>query len=250
MEQLGKLWSARAPEVRILPPPHNNPDMNLKEKVVVITGGTKGLGRALAEIFRERGAQVIVGANLIKDVEDQGNILTVRADVTNEADVVRLAEEVIKKFGRIDVWVNNAGIWLAHAPIEEMDMKRVHDMIEVNLFGTMYGSKAALIQMRKQGSGTIVNILSTSAVQGRAYSSGYGASKFAAMGFTKSLRKEVEETNIKILAIYPGGMRTNLFDEQRPEDYGEYMDPKEVAEKIVANLEGDNPQEELIIKRA
>ncbi len=224
--------------------------MNLKEKVVVITGGTKGLGKALAEIFREKSAHVIVGANLIQDTEDRGDIVAVRADVTNEADVVRLAEEVIKKFGRIDVWVNNAGIWLPHAPIEEMDMKRVHDMIEVNLFGTMYGSKAALIQMRKQGSGTIINIISTSALEGRAHSSGYGASKFAAMGFTKSLRKEVEETGITVLAIYPGGMRTNLFDEERPKDYGEYMDPKEVAEKIVANLENNQPKEELIIKRS
>lgn len=117
------------------------------------------------------------------------------------------------------------------------------------MFGTIYGSKAALIQMKKQNSGTIVNILSTSALEGRLGSSGYGASKYAALGFTKSLRLEGDESGVKTVAVYPGGMQTHLFDEQRPENYDQYMDPKIVAEKVVANLEQEDPEEELIIKR-
>ncbi len=218
--------------------------MELKDKIVVITGGTKGLGKALALEFEQSGAKVIVSSRQGNDTENY-----IKADVRNENEVQSLAKTVIDKYGRIDIWINNAGIWLPHAPVEEIDMKRVHDMVEVNLFGTMYGAKAAIIQMRKQNFGTIINILSTSALEGRAGISGYGASKFAAMGFTQAIRKEVEEAGIKVVSIYPGGMQTNFFDEKQPANYQKYMDPQEVASKIVQNLQKDIPEEELIIKR-
>ena len=116
-----------------------------------------------------------------------------------------------------------------------MDIKRVHDMIEVNLFGTIYGSKAALMQMRKQSEGMIINILSTSALTGRPKSSGYCASKYAVAGFTKSLRLEVEDGHITVVGVYPGGMQTNFFDERKPDNYHEYTDPVDVAQRIVNN---------------
>ena len=130
-----------------------------------------------------------------------------------------------------------------------MDVERVRKVMDVNFFGTIHGSKAALMRMRKQGEGTIINILSTSALEGRANSSGYCASKYAADGFTKSLRKEVQGSEIKVFSIYPGGMRTNLFDESRPENYDEYMNPSDVAEKIVRNLKAENPEEEFVVRR-
>jgi len=227
-------------------------DMELKNKVVVITGASRGLGKALAHAFAGAGSKLMVAARSEKDLQEFANnlnALVVATDVTNEAAVMSLADATVQKYGRIDIWINNAGVRTPHAPIEEMDMKRVHDIIEVNLFGTMYGSKAALIQMKKQGSGTIINILSTSALEGRKNSSGYVASKYAATGFTKSLRLEVEDTNIKVIAIYPGGMQTSFFDEQKPNDYDKYMLPSFVVEKIIQNLQHDNPEEELIIKR-
>ncbi len=103
--------------------------------------------------------------------------------------------------------------------------------------------------MRKQKSGTIINILSTNALEGRAGSSGYGASKYAAAGFTKSLRKETEGSGIKILSVYPGGMQTNFFDEKKPEAINKYMPYDQVADKIVQNILQNNPEEELIIRR-
>lgn len=225
--------------------------MELKDKVVVITGGTKGLGRAMALSFKKERANVVVCSKNDDEFQNllQEGILGIKADVTKEDDLYNLSKIIEEKFGHIDYWVNNAGIWLPHTPIENVDWKRAHDLIEVNLFGTVYGSKVALIQMRKQGFGSIINILSTSALEGRAGSSAYGASKFAAMGFTKALRKETEDTNIKIISIYPGGMQTNLFDEKKPESYGEYMDPNFVANKIITNLKLEKPEEEMIIKR-
>jgi short-subunit dehydrogenase len=226
--------------------------MNIENKIVVITGGTKGLGKALAFNFTNEGAKVVIAARQKDETQKTASEIgadSVVCDVTKESDIQNLAKEVLHKYGQIDIWVNNAGVWLPHAPIEETDWQRVHDMFEVNIFGTIYGSKTALIQMRKQKSGVIINIISTSALDGRPGSSGYCASKYAASGFTKSLRKETEGTNIKVFGIYPGGMQTNFFDEKRPDEINDYMQPDFVASKIVENLKQVNPEEELVIKR-
>lgn len=224
--------------------------MELKDKIVIITGGTKGLGKALALSFLKNDAKVVVCSRDEAEFSNLENgILGIKADVTKEEEMKNLGEKVIEKFGKLDIWINNAGIWLPHMPIEETDWQRAHGLLEVNLFGTVYGAKVALAQMRKQNSGLIMNILSTSALDGKINETAYCASKFAAMGFTKSLMKEVDGKNIKVLSVYPGGMQTNLFDEKKPEKYTEFMDPNDVAEKIVENLKKEDPEEELIIKR-
>ena len=224
--------------------------MELKDKVVVITGGTKGLGKALSLCFLKMARRLRFVPEMKKILKDlELGILGIKADVTKEKQLQHVVDIVKEEFEKLDIWINNAGIWLPHVPIEETDWKRAHDLIEVNLFGTVYGSKVALLQMRKQGFGSIINILSTSALEGKINETAYCASKFAAMGFTKSLIKEVDGKNIKVLAVYPGGMRTNLFDEKKPENYADFMDPNDVALKIVENLKKENPEEELIIKR-
>jgi len=224
--------------------------MELKNKVIVITGGSKGLGKALALSFIKEGSKVIVCSNNKKELRDlPKEIEWIKADVTKEKDMAKIIKFTLKKFGELDFWINNAGIWMPHLPIEEVDWKRAHDLIEVNLFGTVYGSKVALNQMRKQGSGMIVNILSTSALEGKLNETAYCSSKFAAMGFTKSLKREVEGTDVKVLAVYPGGMKTNLFDEKKPDNYDKYMEPSFVADKIIENIKKDIPEEELILKR-
>lgn len=226
--------------------------MQISNQVVVITGATKGLGKSLALAFSSAGATVVISARKDDELQKaatETGAMAIVCDVTKEADVKHLAEEVIKKYGRIDIWINNAGIWVPHASVEETDWQKVHDMVEVNLFGTVYGSKAALVQMRQQNSGSIINILSTIALDGRAMSSGYCASKYATVGFTKSLRKEVEGADIKVFSIYPGGMQTNFFDEKKPDDIDQYMHPDFVADNILKNLQLEEPEDELIIKR-
>jgi short-subunit dehydrogenase len=225
--------------------------MNLTNKIVVITGGTQGLGKALAFLLKDNGANVVVCArdqDGFKDLVEKG-IQAIEADVTKEIDLQGVLGSTIEKFGHIDIWINNAGIWLPHKSVEETDWVRAHDLMEVNYFGTVYGSKTALIQMRKQGHGCILNILSTSALEGRVTSSAYCASKFAANGFTKSMRKEVEGTNIEVLSVFPGGIKTNLYDEKKPDNYDEYMEPSFVANLIVENMKKEMLEEELIIRR-
>lgn len=222
------------------------------EKIAVITGGSKGLGKGLAQELLRRGHKAVICARNKEEIEatakDIGAMPFV-ADVANEADIERLAAFAVSTFGRIDIWINNAGVWLPHSPIEDLDIGRVRAIFEVNVFGAMNGSKTALIQMRKQGSGMIVNIVSTSGLVGRPTSSGYAASKWAERGFTDSLREECKGSGIRVIGVFPGGMQTALFDEQRPADIGNYMSYESVAKTIVENLEQAAPQEEQIIRR-
>jgi short-subunit dehydrogenase len=224
--------------------------MKLENNVIVITGGTKGLGKELALSLKKEGANVIVCARKQDEINNlPNNILGVKADVTKENDLKNLVNFAVEKFGNIDIWINNAGIWLPLSSVEETDWDRAHDLMEVNLFGTVYGSKVSLIQMKKQGFGIIINIISTSALSGRLNSSAYCASKYAVDGFTKSLREEVKNTKIKVLSSYPGGMQTDFFDEKKPDNYTDYMDPKYVSDIIIKNLKREEPEEELFIKR-
>jgi len=219
--------------------------------VVVITGGSSGLGKALAKVFSKVGAKVVIVSNNAEELKETANELGVfsfEADITKEDQVLKIATATVEKFKSLDIWINNAGIWLYHSPVEEMDLVRVHQLIEVNLFGTIYGSKSALLQMKKQGAGVIINILSISALHGRPESSGYCASKYAADGFTKSLRLELADDHIQVIGVYPGYMKTALFNETNPEGYENFMEPKDVAKKILDNIISAKPKEEQIIK--
>ena len=224
----------------------------MENKIVVITGGSRGLGKAMAEIFASKKAKVILSdrdSEELEKVSKEIHTLPVVADVTKEDEMFKLAQSAVFQFGKIDIWINNAGVWLPRAPIEEVDMKRAHDLFEVNVFGTIYGSRAALGQMKKQGYGTIINIISRSALGPRPNSAIYSASKHAAKGFTDALRGELEDKGILVIGIFPSGIKTNLFLEQRPEEFGDFMSPESVAEKIVENLEKAKPEIEMLIER-
>ena len=130
--------------------------MELAGKSAVITGASSGLGKALAERLLAEGMKVAVcapDAGGLADLASRPGVIAVPADVRKEAEMGKLAELAVREFGRIDVWVNNAGIWLPHLPIEETDAERAHDLMEVNYFGTFYGSRQALIRMKAQSGG-------------------------------------------------------------------------------------------------
>jgi short-subunit dehydrogenase len=226
--------------------------VELKKKTVVITGGSHGLGKALAKILRAKDANVIVSSSSGEKLEaaaKQTGSIPIIADVRDERQVIRLADQAVNAFGKIDVWINCAGIWIPRRSIEETDWAEAHNMFEINFFGLVYGSKAALTSMKKNKSGIIINILSTSALDSRKGLPAYQASKYAAKGFTGSLREEAKEFGINVIAVYPGGMKTLSDDEEKPSDYSTYLDPENVAQKIIDNLVNDNPEEEQIIRR-
>jgi NAD(P)-dependent dehydrogenase (short-subunit alcohol dehydrogenase family) len=221
--------------------------MKIENKVIVITGGTKGLGKALSELLSTKNT-VIIAARVVARGMDK-NIISFKTNVTEEAEVKKLANHVINRFGRIDIWFNNAGIWIPHSPIEKVDFKKAHELLEVNYFGLFYGSKYAMQQMRKQKNGVIVNIISSSALDGGIGSSAYCASKFAASGFTKCLRHETVKNHIKVISVYTRGIKTDLFHLKKPKVYEKFMEPKYVAEKIIKHIRQTHPSDDLIIHR-
>jgi NAD(P)-dependent dehydrogenase (short-subunit alcohol dehydrogenase family) len=226
--------------------------MNLKDKVVVITGASRGLGKNMAKFLIDKGAQVIISARPGGELENTAQELSCDnfpCDVTNEKQVRDLAGYVMEKYGRIDIWINNAGIWLPHDYLENVDTEKIRRMFEVNVYGAIYGCDEALRIMKGQNSGTIVNIISTSALEGRDKSAAYCASKFAVRGLTDSLRVENSESNLQIFGIYPCGMKTDLFGEAKPEEYDSFLSVEEIAREIIENLAQDNPELNQIFHR-
>lgn len=226
--------------------------MEIENKVVVITGASRGLGKELAREFSKNGAEVIITARNKKELTmaaKEINACPIVADVTNENSVKKLSAFVIKKFGKIDIWVNNAGIWIPHSSIENVKVEDVQKAIDVNVFGMIYGSRTAMSTMKKQGKGVIVNIISLSGLNGRPQSSAYATSKWAARGFSESLRLALKPFHIPVLAVYQAGMKTDIFKDKKPADYGTYMDPNYVAKKIVGNLKLKSPKLDLIISK-
>ncbi len=225
--------------------------MHLTNKVVIITGGSKGFGKSLAEFFKKENCQVIISSDNIEDLKKVSQEISADfslADVTKSEDLENLATYVISKYGVIDIWVNNAGIQIAPSLVEDVNIDKLKKLFDINFFGYFYGCQVALKIMKTQKSGTIINVDSTAGLDGKPLISAYCSSKFAIKGLTESIRKEVSE-DIRIYAIYPGGMQTEIYQEKYPEDIKEYMLVDDVAQKVIDNLKTDNPAQDLIIKR-
>lgn len=225
--------------------------MNLQNKTVVITGGTKGLGKALACLFIEEKAKVIINARSKKELEQVSReigAISFAGDVDKEADMKKLAAFVVKKFGQIDIWINNVGIGMGHMPIEKVDAKQAHKVMEVNFFGTFYGSRSAMKYMKEKKQGTIINVLSSRSLVPHPLSAVYSSSKWAARGFTEVLQAALRPLHILVIGVYPSGMKTDFFGKVKPEGYENYLDPSVVAKKVIQNLKLSKPKEEVIIK--
>jgi len=191
--------------------------MGIEGKVVAITGASSGIGRATAIRLAEKGASVVLGARrkdeLAKVAEgissNGGRVDLVEIDVTRRSDVERFVSEAIKHFGRLDVIVNNAGI----GPISRFDSLCIDDwdaMIDVNLRGTLYGIGAALPVFRRQGSGHVINIVSTAGLQITPTMGVYAATKNAIRTASEALRQE--STNIRVTEVSPGFIGTDFSD--------------------------------------
>jgi NAD(P)-dependent dehydrogenase (short-subunit alcohol dehydrogenase family) len=193
----------------------------ITESVIVITGASSGIGRATALELARRGASVVVAARrepLLQEVVAEcqrlgKQALAVPTDVTNEAAVENLAQETLARFGRLDVWINNAGV-LAAGRFEEIPSEVFNRVIETNFLGYVYGARAALQQFRAQGYGILINNASLESQMGAPYFSPYTASKFAIRGFSESLREEVEaldKIDIHVCTVMPATIDTPLF---------------------------------------
>jgi NAD(P)-dependent dehydrogenase (short-subunit alcohol dehydrogenase family) len=183
--------------------------MRLDGRVIVVTGGAQGIGRAIADGLADEGAKVVIadlGGAEEAAAELGGDAFGLRVDVSSEADTAALAEAVLDRFGRIDGLVNNAGIYssLVPQPLEDIDVDEWRKVFDVNVLGMFLATRAVLPAMREQGSGRIVNIASGTPFKGVPYLLHYVASKGAVVAMTKAIAKEVGDTGILVNTVAPG----------------------------------------------
>lgn len=226
--------------------------MDLRGKVIAITGSSQGFGKALAKAFTEAGSKVKISSNDQKSLSITASELNLDSYLCNVAfheQLQTFGNYIIDKYGHIDIWVNNAGIQIVPSPIENVDIQRLRKLFDINFFGYYFGCQIVIPIMKRQKYGMILNINSTAGLDGKPGLSAYSASKFAIKGLTESIRKELINTDIKVLGIYPGGMQTDIYKEKYPIDIKEYMLVDDVANKVITNLSSNNTEIDLVIKR-
>lgn len=188
----------------------------MKDKVVIITGGSSGIGKALAEVFGARGSKIfITGRNkndldqAVSDLHQKGiDISGFQADVSLEADNQKMATEALRIYGRIDILINNAGISM-RALFEELDLEIVKKVMEINFFGVLYATKYCLPEIIKN-KGSVIGISSIAGYRGLPGRTGYSASKFALNGFLEVLRTELLKKEVHVLTACPGFTASNI----------------------------------------
>lgn len=190
----------------------------LAGRTAVITGGAQGLGLAIARVFIDEGAQVVLGDLNLDDTEAVARHLggpstafAVRCDVTSAAEVDALTAAAVDQFGRLDIMVNNAGI-TRDATLRKMTEEQFDEVIAVHLKGTWNGTKAAAAIMREQGGGAIINMSSISGKVGLIGQTNYSAAKAGIVGLTKAAAKELAHLGVRVNAIQPGLIRSAMTE--------------------------------------
>ena len=235
---------------------------DLANSVVVITGASSGIGRAASQLFADEGSRLVLAARAegplneaAEECEQRGTrAAVVPTDVRDEEAVEQLAQAAVDRFGRLDVWVNGAGV-MAYGHFDEVPADVFRAVIETNLLGQVHGARAALRRFREQRSGVLINMLS---VWGRVSApdvSAYVTSKFAVRAFSECLRQELrDEPNIDVATMLPQAVDTPIFD--RAANYSGHaarpippiLDPEKVAAGIIACAR--SPKREVTYSRA
>jgi 3-oxoacyl-[acyl-carrier protein] reductase len=214
--------------------------LNLEGKVALVTGAGRGIGRAISLTLGWAGAHVVAVARTVEQIEAVareiadagGKAVGIRADIAEERDVRSLFDQVRERLGRLDVLVNNAGVGL-FGPVAEFPAADFDQVVAVNLRGTFLCCQQAMQVMIPQGSGYIINISSVVGFRGYPNQSAYTAAKHGVMGLTKSLAVEAQEHGIRVSAVLPGGVATDLIRAARPDlDPSVLMQPEDIAQTV------------------
>ncbi len=214
-----------------------------KNKSVLISGITSGLGKAVAMALLEKGFAVSGFApdakkckSLTKEFSTLYNsaaFLITPGNITREKDLAAVIAKTQKKFGHIDILLNNAGVW-TEGKLESLTPATIKAVVEVNTYGTMLLTRMVLPLMKRMRRGRIINIISQAGLHAKAERSVYNASKWALTGFTRSLQLELKGSGVAVTGVYPGKINTNLFKAAGvKKDMGNALTVREVAELIV-----------------
>lgn len=211
--------------------------LDLTGKVAIVTGSTKGIGRAVAESLADAGASVVVSARTKADVDEAatrlrgrgtGEVIGLPCDVADHDACVRLVEDTVDRLGALDVLVNNAGFGVFKS-IEDMSWDEWRGQIDVNLGGVWSCTKAAIPHLKARGGGWIINIASLASRNTFAQGTGYNASKFGLLGMTEATMLDVREHGIRVSAIMPGSVNTH-FNDRAPEEGRDWrLQPEDCA---------------------
>ena len=227
-------------------------DAYFKDKVIVITGASSGIGLASAKLFGSLGARVVMAARSVEKMQelapqvspDPDRVLCVRADVSVEDDCRRLVEETVARFGGIDILVNNAGLSM-RAMFKDLDLKVIHKLMDVNFWGTVNCTKYALPWLLKS-KGSVVGVISIAGYSALPARTGYSSSKYAIRGFLDTLRIEHLKDGLNVLVFAPGYTSSNVRNAaltadgsaqgETPLDEGRLMSAEAVALRLAKAL--------------
>ena len=218
---------------------------DLKNKNALITGAGKGIGKAIALALAKEGVNIILVARTQEEIDSVAakvrslrvKALAITADVADINSVNSAVKKALAEFGTIDILINNAGI-AAFGKFLELEPTDWERIIQVNLMGTYYVTRAVLPNMIERQTGDIINISSTAGLSGNALTSAYSASKFAVLGLTESLMQEVRKHNIRVTALTPSTVATDMAKELKLTDGNPetVMQAEDMAELIIAQL--------------
>ena len=211
----------------------------MKDKIAYITGGTKGIGFGIAQVLLKHGIKVAVSGRKQEDAEEAARILSeddskvfgIASDVKNFEDEKTAVSEIIKKFGRLDYVIANAGLGI-FKPVDEMSLEDWSDMIDTNLTGVFHTMKASVDELKKS-EGYFISIASLAGTNFFEKGSGYNASKFGVVGFTQAAMIDLRKYNIKVSTIMPGSVST-YFNGNEPSDKDAWkIQPEDLGELVV-----------------
>jgi len=214
--------------------------MSLEGKVAVVTGSTRGIGRAIAEALIDEGASVVISSRHRRDVDRTvaacrerggGQVAGIACDVGEYRQVQRLMDFAVRKFGGLDILVNNAGVSLA-ASVADLKPEEWQEIIGTNLSGVYYCCHEAIPKIRSRGGGAIINIGSLAGANAHPMMAAYNASKFGLLGFSEALFQEVRYDGIRVSHIMPGSVETD-FSAGKGERSGWAILPAHIAEMVV-----------------
>jgi 3-oxoacyl-[acyl-carrier protein] reductase len=214
---------------------------DLSKQVAIVTGGGRGIGRAIALALGRCGALVVVAARTQSQIETvtheikqvSGKALFIQCNIADEGQINHMFDTVMDKFGKLDIMINNAAIG-RYGPFQNFASSDLDDLIAVNMRGTYICCREALQRMIPQRSGYIINISSVVGFKGYENQSAYTATKHAVVGMTKTLALEAQKYNIRASVIHPGGVDTDLVGEARPDlDRTILMQPEDIAQTVL-----------------
>ncbi len=212
-------------------------------KVIVITGGSEGLGKAIAKRLIKDNKVIIISNNeeKLKKAATEIQCDYVVCDVTNYKQIENAIDTIFKKYINIDILINNAGVWL-EGDLTENTFEKISNCIDVNTKGPIYMTKAVLPNMYKNKSGLIINVCSQASFDNDDYSVVYNASKWAMRGFNRSIQRDISKKGVKVTGFYPGFMQTNLFKKAGNDyDTSTGLEVEKVAKAIeyIINVDSD-----------